>query len=242
MKKVLLASAVMSALAVPAIAQAVEVTGNVGVVSQYVFRGGVENEGAAVQGGFDASLPAGFYAGYWGSSLGDTVYGTNTFENDVYGGWSHEFGPVKLDVGALYYMYSQSTFGPGATGDVLEPYAKVSFGPATLAVHYFSDDVSWGNKGDLYTSLSASHTFGKVTVGAVAGFNLWSDDDAGNPYAGWVTTEDSTFRHADLSVSMPINDQTTMSVVYVVGGEDRTGTEIDNKMVLGFKYSFDIVK
>lgn len=242
MKKAFIASAVMSALAVPALAQAVEVTGNVGVVSQYVFRGGVENESAAVQGGFDASLPAGFYAGYWGSSLGDSVYGPNTFENDIYAGWSREFGPVTLDLGALYYLYSQDSFGIGATGDVLEPYVKLSFGPATFGMHYFGDDVSWGNEGDLYLTLGAEHTFGKVTVGALAAFGLWNDDDAGNPYASWVTTEDSTFRHADLSVSMPITEQATMSLVYVVGGEDRTGTEIDNKLVLGFKYDFDIVK
>lgn len=242
MKKHVLATAVAAILAVPVPVLA-EVTGNVGVVSQYIFRGGIENENAAVQGGVDVGLPAGFYAGYWGSSLGDQTYANNGFESDIYGGWSKEFGPVKLDVGALYYLYSQRTYGAGATGDVLEPYVKVSFGPVTWAVHYFGDDVSWGNRGDIYTSLSASHTFfDKVTLGAVAGFNLWSDDDAGNSYATWVTTEDNTFRHLDLSASVPIWDKASMTLTYIVGGKDRTGTDIDNKVVLGFKYSFGIIK
>lgn len=241
MKKHVLATAVAAILAAP-VSVLAGVTGNVGVVSQYIFRGGIENENAAVQGGVDAGLPAGFYVGYWGSSLGDQTYANNGFENDIYGGWTHEFGPVKLDIGALYYLYSQKTYGVGATGDVLEPYVKVTFGPATWAVHYFGDDVSWGNKGDLYTSLSASHTFDKVTVGAVAGFNLWNDDDASNSYASYVTTEDSTFRHLDVSASVPITDKAVMSLTYIVGGTDRTGTDIDNKLVLGFKYSFDIIK
>ena len=218
------------------------VTGNVGVASQYIFRGGVENENAAVQGGVDASLPASFYVGYWGSSLGDQTYATNAFENDIYGGWTHAFGPVNLDVGVLYYLYSKDTYGAGATGDVLEPYVKVSFGPATLAIHYFSDDVSWGNRGDLYTALSASHTFDKITLGAVVGYNFWSDDDAGNKYSTWVTTKDSTFRHLDLSASVPVTDKSAMSVTYSVGGTDRTGADIANKVVLAFKYNFDIAK
>lgn len=234
-------TAALVALSVPLVAGA-GVTGNVGVASQYIFRGGVENENTAVQGGIDASLPAGFYAGYWGSNLGDQTYATNAFENDIYGGWTKEFGPVKLDIGALYYLYSKDTYGAGATGDVLEPYVKVTFGPATLALHYFFDDVSWGNKGDIYTSLSASHTIGKVTLGAVAGFNLWSDDDAGNSYSTWVTTEDNGFRHLDLSASVPVTDKSVMSVTYVVGGTDRTGTDIANKLVLGFKYNFEIAK
>jgi len=242
MKKRVLATAVAAILAAP-IPVLAGVTGNVGVVSQYIFRGGVENENAAVQGGVDAELPVGFYVGYWGSSLGDQTYANNAFENDIYAGWSQAFGPVKLDVGALYYLYSQRTYGIGGTGDVLEPYVKLSFGPVTWAVHYFGDDVSWGNKGDLYSSLSASYTFfDKVTLGAVAGFNLWNDDDASNRYAGYVTTEDSTFRHADISASVPIWDKATMSLTYIVGGKDRTGTDIDNKVVLGFKYNFDIIK
>jgi len=242
MKKQLLGAAVAAVLASP-IPVFAGVTGNVGVVSQYIFRGGIENENAAVQGGVDASLPADFYVGYWGSSLGDGTYANNAFENDIYAGWAKEFGPVKLDVGALYYLYSQRTYGSGATGDVLEPYVKVSVGPVTWNVHYFSDDTSWGNKGDIYTSLSASHTFGnKITVGAVAGFNLWADDDAGNTYASYTTTEDSTFRHLDLSASAPITDKLAMSVTYIVGGTDRSGADIDNKVVFGFKYNFDVVK
>lgn len=238
---VLSAALAVSTLPVAAVAD-ISVTGNIGVASQYIFRGGLENENAAVQGGVDASLPANFYVGYWGSSLGDQTYANNAFENDIYGGWSTALGPVKLDVGALYYLYSKSTFGAGATGDVLEPYVKVSYGPAILSMHYFTEGVSWGNEGDIYVSLAASHTFDKVTLGAVAGLNKWNDDDLKNKYVNLGTTEDSSFRHLDISASVPVTDQSTMSLTYILGGTDRSGKDITNKVVLAFKYGFDIVK
>src|SRR4051794_2617592 len=46
------------------------VTGNVGIFSQYVFRGLTQtNEKPALQGGFDYTHPSGFYAGLWGSNI-----------------------------------------------------------------------------------------------------------------------------------------------------------------------------
>ena len=63
-------------------------SGNIGVVSQYIFRGFVENENPSVQGGLDWAADNGFYVGYWGSNIG---YGdedsNNAVENDFYLGW-----------------------------------------------------------------------------------------------------------------------------------------------------------
>ena len=45
-------------------------TGNVGLFSQYVFRGiSQTNEKPAVQGGFDVSHKSGFYVGTWNSNV-----------------------------------------------------------------------------------------------------------------------------------------------------------------------------
>ena len=45
-------------------------TGNVGLFSQYVFRGiSQTNEKPAVQGGFDVAHKSGFYAGTWASNI-----------------------------------------------------------------------------------------------------------------------------------------------------------------------------
>ncbi|OYW27068.1 MAG: hypothetical protein B7Z51_09365, partial [Methyloversatilis sp. 12-65-5] len=77
MQKTLIAAALASALAVPAFtAQAEEpasphtFTGNVGLFSQYVFRGiSQTNEDPALQGGFDYSHASGFYLGTWASNI-----------------------------------------------------------------------------------------------------------------------------------------------------------------------------
>src|SRR5262245_2069147 len=46
------------------------ITGNVGLFSQYIFRGLTQtNEELALQGGFDYAHSGGFYAGTWGSNV-----------------------------------------------------------------------------------------------------------------------------------------------------------------------------
>lgn len=71
-------TACLLAFALPAAAQTTEavptpehsLTGNVGVVSQYVFRGLSQTDGKpAVQGGFDYAHASGFYLGTWLSNI-----------------------------------------------------------------------------------------------------------------------------------------------------------------------------
>src|SRR5262247_2375799 len=70
-------------------------TGNIGLFSQYVFRGLTQtNEKPAVQGGFDLGHKSGFYAGTWASNINwvsDAVpppYSvSSSMEWDFYGGY-----------------------------------------------------------------------------------------------------------------------------------------------------------
>ena len=66
-------------------------TSNVGVYSQYVFRGLTQTkEKPALQGGFDYSNDNGFYVGTWLSNISwfsDTNGGTSSLEWDGYGGF-----------------------------------------------------------------------------------------------------------------------------------------------------------
>lgn len=83
-------------------------TANVGLFSQYVFRGiTYTNEQAALQGGFDYAHASGFYAGVWGSSVDkDGLYG-NTLEIDLYGGFANTIGDTGIgyNVGVLQFYY-----------------------------------------------------------------------------------------------------------------------------------------
>ncbi len=75
-----------------------EVTYNVGVVSEYRYRGLAQTKGdPALQGGVDYANANGFYLGAWGSTIkwikdaansaGQT---TGSVELDVYGGYKFE--------------------------------------------------------------------------------------------------------------------------------------------------------
>lgn len=82
---------------------------NVGLTTDYVFRGYSQTaEGAAVQGGFDATCGI-FYAGVWASSLDWNNAPTNpnnaSVEMDWYLGIKPVTGPVTWDMGVIYYTY-----------------------------------------------------------------------------------------------------------------------------------------
>lgn len=85
---------------------------NVGVVSQYVFRGLSQTaERPALQGGLDYAHSSGLYAGTWMSNVnwvGDVIPGASaSLEADFYAGYrkSWETTGVSSDFGYLRYQY-----------------------------------------------------------------------------------------------------------------------------------------
>ncbi len=134
----LTAALLAAGLAVPAAAQEtappkpVTVSGSVGLVSDYRFRGvSQSDENLAVQGGFTIAHESGVYIGTWGSNLaGWGTFGGANMELDLIAGYKFPVGGGTLDVGATWYMY------PGGfdNTDFIEPYAKLSgtLGPASL--------------------------------------------------------------------------------------------------------------
>ena len=107
MKKTLVSMACAAAMAAPA-ANA-ELSANIGVTSDYLWRGVTQSgHEAAVSGGIDYShnfvegngSSHGFYAGMWTSSLGGDYH-----ELDGYLGFSGEISDFGYDVGYIYYKY-----------------------------------------------------------------------------------------------------------------------------------------
>jgi len=93
------AAAVGATLAAAGAAQAQEITANVSLTTDYVFRGvSLSDNGPAIQGGFDYTHGI-FYAGVWGSSLSDGM------EIDLYGGFTPTTGPIEWNFGAIAYFY-----------------------------------------------------------------------------------------------------------------------------------------
>ncbi len=135
----------LSAAATPAFAQdatdpppPLTVTGSIGVVSDYRFRGVSQSDKeVAVQGGITLNHESGLYAGVWGSNLaGWGTFGGANLELDVIAGYKTKISEGgALDVGVTWYMYP----GGADETDFFEPYAKLSgtAGPATLTASVF---------------------------------------------------------------------------------------------------------
>jgi uncharacterized protein (TIGR02001 family) len=116
---------------------------NIGVTSDYIFRGVSHNaRNAAVQGGVDLTYGIG-YAGVWASAV---KFGDNTpflpfkasAEVDLYAGikpvWKSSFGDLNFDFGVIYYSY------PGAADTV--KVGAVNFGLPNVEYYEFKAGVN----------------------------------------------------------------------------------------------------
>lgn len=86
------------------------VSGNVGLYSDYLFRGITQtNHDPAIQGGVDLTHTSGFYAGFFGSNVSFPGYAAN-LELDVYGGYRLAFAKdVSASLGVLRYSYPSTS-------------------------------------------------------------------------------------------------------------------------------------
>lgn len=119
MKKLLFALLVMAGVTA---AQA-QVTGNLGLTSDYRFRGVSQSQNApAVQGGIDYAHSSGLYIGNWNSSVSSQVYTNGSgVESDLYAGYKKEFNGFTVDVGSYNYFYPRATT-PAKTGSNYDTY------------------------------------------------------------------------------------------------------------------------
>ncbi|MBL8535989.1 MAG: hypothetical protein JNM59_01150 [Hyphomonadaceae bacterium] len=164
-----------------------EVTANINLTSDYVFRGvSLSDNGPAVQGGFDYSTDM-YYAGVWGSSIPDGV------ELDLYAGVTPTTGPIEWDLGIIGYFY------PGADDDGAEfDYFEGKIAGSTALTEQFSmggalywAPENYGDTGDaLYLevngefavsdAVSISGAFGNQNIEEPAGpgseddYNTWN--------------------------------------------------------------------
>lgn len=109
MKKLLLALALSAGVVASAAAQ---LTGNLGLTSDYRFRGVSQTQNApAVQGGIDYAHSSGLYIGNWNSSVSSQVYTAGAgLESDVYAGYKKEIVKgISVDVGSYNYLYPRAT-------------------------------------------------------------------------------------------------------------------------------------
>lgn len=232
-----------------------ELSGNIGVHSKYLLRGIFEeNDDTAVQGGIDwASDNSGWYLGWWASNLGYTYDsgspGVNVtergFENDVYGGYSGETsGGLGWDIGLIQYLYVNVD-----DSNLTELTAGVSYGMFSAGFQYLLNDGWWGNAGDIYWKLGFSTDLPRgFSFAADLGYYTYDDSDNkrlggcnGTSVGCNVTTDTSSFRHLNLTLSHPISTTGAEAYVqYTFAGKDRSGNDYDDSVVIGATYSFNL--
>jgi uncharacterized protein (TIGR02001 family) len=201
MKKTLIATSIasatsLSALILPSVAAA-EVSANVGVVSNYFFRGVTQtDDSAAVQGGLDYSHESGVYVGTWastvdfGSSLedtdGDGQFDTFTddgtsYEVDLYLGYAGSVGDLGFDVGYIYYAYPD-----GEDLDFGEIYGSLTYRYFTAGLAYTVNSDATGetvfDTGDVYYHAGVDVPFGDSGYSASLTYGYYTFDADSSDY------------------------------------------------------------
>lgn len=212
-------------------------TANIGVGSEYLFRGIPQTNGATVQGGLDFSMDSGLYAGVWASNV-NFAGAENGNEFDLYGGFTTKLGEIGLDVGAIGYLYTENAEnGANAAGDIdfMEVYVGASAGPVSAKV-YYSPDYNNNSKTSLYGTATASFPLSDtLSVFAQVGSLDWDDTDSYIDFSTGVT------KSVDGGLSFTLGAYSTKgrgaATAPAFAGQD---TDDEPKFVVSAKKTFDL--
>ena len=214
-------------LGVSSLAQA-EFTANIGVTSNYLWRGVTQtSDGAAISGGVDWAHESGAYAGTWVSNI-DWGIG-NGAEVDFYGGFANELGDFGYDVGMIYYYYPDSDY---SGSDFSEIFFNGSWKwlEAGLAYTMWGDADSgapWSS-GDMYYHLGASFDVAESwSVGVTGGYY---DFDTSRAYG------DMDYGHIQADLTKSAGDWGDFTLT-VSQAEEESGDD-DTKFFISWSKSF----
>ncbi len=249
MKKVLVPTLIAVAAGtlgtLPTLAQAQESTlsYNVGVVSDYRYRGISQSRlEPALQGGIDYADKSGFYVGAWGSTIKwikDAGATKGNVEVDLYGGYKGTAGGLGYDVGFLRYEYVNNTLGNVANfvnANTNEVYGAVTYGPATLKYsHAISNIFGFVNsKNSYYVDLSANFDLGGgYTLTPHVGYQSIKNN-GDYSYTDYALTLAKDLGNGLSATAAVIGTDTSKDWYYTPAGKftGRTG------VVVGLKYAF----
>lgn len=228
-KKTIIAGLVATAF-VPALASAADsphtLTGNMGIYSQYIFRGVSQTDfNPALQGGFDYSHSSGLYAGTWLSNVSWTAPGYTaggSLEADFYGGYKGSIGDFGYDLGLLQYHYPGSPIAGGFKADALEVYGAVSWKWLSVKYSHVVSNKAFGvpdAKGTYYLDLTATLPI-TDKLSAVAHYGVQKFDGTGNLCATSSNDSCASFDDYKLGLSYALPKDFTIGAFF-------TGTDMD---------------
>lgn len=224
LKIALLAAATTLVMGGSALAQDVDVSFNVGINSDYAFRGVSQtDESAQIYGGADLTSGI-FYTGVWASNV-DFLDSTDA-EIDVYAGFKPVAGPVNLDLGVVYYGYVNAPGGSDYGYWEGKAAASVAAGSGTIgAALYYSPDFFGSVDGATYYEVNGSFPVAeKISVSGAIGHQ--AVDGAGD-YNTW-----------NLGVGVALTDKLGVDLRYHDTDEHGFGSIYDKRVVVGLKAAF----
>ena len=224
------------------------ISANVGLYSDYIFRGYTQTKHEpALQGGFDVEHSSGFYIGTWASNvdwttqaLGNSSIGSgngedgymknNSVEIDVYGGFAFTDGPVDVDLGVLQFWYPGDNTNAAAETDATELYAGVGhdFGFASASVYYYhvvSTD-AWGFSdadGSEYWTLDVDVPVGETGLtlsGHIGDQSFEGTGNSASDYTDWKINVDYALPFAEgYSIGAFYTDTDMDKSTWTINGE-----------------------
>jgi len=197
---------------VSAPALAVDLSANIGYMSQYIYRG-IPQSTSSAMGGLDLEA-GGFYLGTWGADVGDGL------EIDYYGGYGFEVGDFNFGVGGTIYTY---------TGDFDDTYKEVNL---SAGWNFLTFDAAIGEY-DNFGGPTQNYQFYSVTA-EYSGFHAkvgWFEDDF-----------DGTYVEGGYSNSLTIEDVDWFDYSFLVIYSDATllGGESETNFVFTISKTFSL--
>jgi len=226
-KIALVAAAATVALSGAAMAEELKLSYNVGIASDYVFRGVSQTqEDPQIFGGIDATYGVG-YAGVWASNV-DFGADDPTVEVDFYAGVKPTLGDTALDFGVVYYSYADDKgLTPGSYSYLeLKAAASRPVGPATVGLAaYYSPEFPGATGKALYYEVNGSlPVMDKLSVSAALGHQ---EIDKAGDYATW-----------NIGATYAITDKLAADLRYSDTDEHGYGAIYGDRITVSLKAAF----
>jgi uncharacterized protein (TIGR02001 family) len=197
---------------------------NLGLYSEYMFRGVSLSDGPALQGGIDLGHKSGFYVGTWWSNIdkeftghGDGYSGGNRYETDWYFGYAHAFDSgfgINMLGNYYYYPDGEDSFSAVAQPGPSDGEKQDSF-EASIALSY---------KWFTYTYYNVLTDY----YGAAKSVRVNPTKD----------TKNADYHELKVNYTLPIGDLNLMAKVGYQNTKNLTGDQAD--FAIGLNRNFSI--
>ena len=245
MKHKLLTAAISAAALLATSASFAQLTGNVSVTNNYIWRGLTQtmNE-AAVQGGLDYTTDSGLYAGTWVSNTSYDPGDVYSYEHDMYFGFAGG-NNLTYDVGYIYYNYTEK-----AASDFGETFIKLGLGNFLGQAYFLANAEPDEAPGQDFGAFATYYVSGDYSIplanGAAVGLHVgYQDGDFSEVFNG------VTKGYLDYNVSIAKDGFSFMVTATNLGDDDNGDGQEDYasmsvrdndeiKFVVGYKLDFEL--